>query len=433
MQTREERIERNWGRIGRITGFRRVPPPLRELIDEEVVAEIPEKKDDPEEVELVEVAGIFARRLEAGKWAARQGAGGETRPAESSPDRPSKKAEVNPPRPLVRGLPFAPELEDRREVFALGLAHAAAGDEEVLWFRREVLGDRLLSADEATRFLASPALQMFARHDLVRWGVPLLEHRAEIVDEWERIERPASHQGVRVRRVEPIDPDGWVRQGDPWGWFRKVHVHIDPPGVTKEMWYQSPPYIGLYDPKAIEAPDQVAPASVLDDLRRIAWRLEERCHWSEKEATRFVLTGDTPPVQPLQARLEPVALGAYSYAFLHLRIAPWVPAPTVERAYQNLQQSLTKPVYRERFRPLDNKGLEVFRFVLSRTEPSGRRPSWPKLCDAWNEEHPEERYTSHVTMWKAFDRIQSAVFMPETGPGDASSDNKHEQNEEPDE
>jgi len=137
-------------------------------------------------------------------------------------------------------------------------------------------------------------------------------------------------------------------------------------------------------------------------LRRLGEDLERAYGWDARRARRFVLTGRSPaPV-----RLSVAAGGGK--ARIRIDAEPWVATEEVARVYRVAQRQLLGgdtrkiPVHR----------LEAFRFVRRHTQQDGSRPSWAKLKELWNEQHPEHSYKERNGLLQAFTQVSERLMRP---------------------
>ncbi len=80
---------------------------------------------------------------------------------------------------------------------------------------------------------------------------------------------------------------------------------------------------------------------------------------------------------------------------IRLQIEAWVPAEEVKQIYQDRQRELVADQVSPKVQP---QTYEVVRFVWGQMLVHGKRPSWPKLCDWWNQRNPKE---VHFKNWRA--------------------------------
>ena len=207
------------------------------------------------------------------------------------------------------------EYENERvAVLSEVLAQRAAWQPALLRFRRKVLGDRLLAPEEAYAFMTSPAVRFFCYEWFEEWEIPLLEHDAKIV----------------ARDEDYLELRTLWKTGFRAGIDRYVSVFVDPPGITKSVLrgpatIRVPDGLAVHkqylghteqDDIAVESPEVVLsfpwrnairkvralPFSLLSELYDLSGLLVELYGWKEEEASWFVLTGETPRIEPIAVR-----------------------------------------------------------------------------------------------------------------------------------
>jgi hypothetical protein len=333
---------------------------------------------------------------------------------------------------------FEVELSDYENERAITLsevlAHRAAAHPAVVRFRSKILGDRLLAPEEAYAFMTSPAVRFFWREWFEEWEIPLLEHDAKVVG------RDEDHRDSALHIL---------KSGFRPGIDRYVSVFVDPPGITRSV-LRGPPTIRVQaelavdkqylghteqDGIAVEAPEVVLsfpwrnavrkvralPLSLLSELYDLSGLLVELYGWKEEEASWFVLTGETPRIEPIAVRAS--LLTGYHRSppiwTVTLEVAPWMDAKRVTQIYRGVQKQILQG---------DNsrikvRNLAIFRFVTEQTAAQGERPPWRRLLERWNEMYPEgddwhykktEDPDQRVRNFQRdHDRAQKAVMRPD--------------------
>lgn len=123
------------------------------------------------------------------------------------------------------------------------------------------------------------------------------------------------------------------------------------------------------------------------ELLDLTMELRRTLGWSGSQTIRFLYTGRTPPFEALSAKLVPIIDGdGHRFEMIQLTVAPWARLEDVANTFRNLQRELLGPAGRRG----GKRNLEVFRFVEEHRDWDGKRPSWRKLLEAWNQEHGEE-------------------------------------------
>jgi hypothetical protein len=270
-----------------------------------------------------------------------------------------------------------PEEAERAAAFEEYLSYAANFDRDLHRYRDRVLGNRLLTAEQARAFVQSPAARFFGDpwFEFEGGSIPLTGHRATL--------------------------ESYEREREDWGVRHRATVTVDPPGTTEiaERWTHEPKHkvirprrnddVGNGEPlQFVNAEGQLQTSwvwegSSLEKLRRLSEKLAKRYLWQGAQATMFVLTGEIPARPPLRVSYERKGAGVGSKAVkvsqgvVTLEIAPWVSAETVHRAYRTAQ----KRILRRDNRAIKEKNLRLFRFVTERLEPTGLfedgKPQYP--------------------------------------------------------
>ena len=312
---------------------------------------------------------------------------------------------------------FEIELGDyehkRARAYEEVLAREAGFTQEIADFRRNLLGERLLTQEQAHELLESPAARFFQPALFERWQIPLTGHKAELLEyESGQDERKIDHRAtihleppgviktVRYANDDAAEIDGKTID---WHWYhlgpegsmsippeRRLLRYRDRDGLKEEMW--------------------VWPGSVLDVLRGFSARWAGRLGWQEEDMTLWLLCGRPPRFDSLTAK---VRYKRGSPLTIELTVHPWVPAETVLENYRKIQRQL---LGKENHR-LKSRSLDVVRFVESRIREEGVRPSWRKLLERWNEEQPaEERFSdlrNFAPVYKdTMERVAHYAFYP---------------------
>ena len=79
----------------------------------------------------------------------------------------------------------------------------------------------------------------------------------------------------------------------------------------------------------------------------------------------------------------------------------WTDKKEVARAFATAQRQLLGDDNRKK----PDKVLETVRFVARQGREHGSRPSWRKLREAWNREHPDTFYMDHSELHRDFKRF----------------------------
>jgi hypothetical protein len=270
------------------------------------------------------------------------------------------EAEGHPGGDLARGE--ASGATRRAAAFSRFIAAVARAEPSVVRYRREVLGNRTLSEEEALRFVESPVLAV------VPW-----EHLKDL---------PCAL---------------WEVEGQVWEEDGKTVIELTWP-VRRRYWFpwnlRSP--VLCYPRRGQEAWVWVDSVSVLGDLRALASWLAQVYPWRESQATWFVLT-DTPPlVSPVRWRPGGRLTGLFTRPVIELEVEPWWPARRLAETYRLIQRQLGIT------RGVGEKTLALVSFLAdhvrvrhppeSGVPPVLELPPWQRLMALWNETHPTQRY-----------------------------------------
>jgi hypothetical protein len=311
---------------------------------------------------------------------------------------------------------FEVELGDyereRQRAFAEVMAREVSENEQVVGFRQDYLGGRVLTPDQAHALLESPAARYFVIELFLELKIPAAEHRAEILGRYERL------------RDAPDDVD------------HRVTISVDPPGVTRKVRYarhEAPvtdsdqidvQHCAFKDSEhtVMKMPDEVLlryrdrdgvrqvthiwPESVLDELRHRSRMVARMYGWEEEDVVWFFLTGDAPELNALRLN---VRFTAGNLPTITITAAPWVSAETIKKNAHKVQsQVLLKGNY-----ALSLRSIAVLRFVERNIRERGKRPPWPELKEGWNQERPEWRYQSYRGLRQTYYRtLEAVVYAP---------------------
>ncbi len=319
---------------------------------------------------------------------------------------------------------------------------------EVVRFRNEVLGGRLLSREQAGALLNSYAARFLSPRHLSELGVPLPEHAAEIVEGY----REFGSEGEIDDRVSiRIDPPGltlrlryadsgagptgedYLTRREKRGGVTLAPYTLPLPDVVPGAAEADDPesnvgQILIGDLNTAERPSEVWPGSLVDRIHSLSevlatvfgWpsRVTELPAWSPRmrkdAAAMFLLTDVAPSTRPIVVRTASQRGSSLDMRRVELSISPWVSDKDVVRAYRRAQRTAIE----KRNKWPNPRTRDVVRFVLQRKRPNGyEKPSWPTLRDEWNREHPDDRFEDYRHMRGSFERgcrwIEEANFFEE--------------------
>jgi len=319
--------------------------------------------------------------------------------------------------------------QNRARAYEEVLAREAGFTQEIADFRRSLLGERLLTPEQAHELLESPAARFLPHALFGEWQIPLTGHKAELLE---------YESGQDERKID-----------------HRATIHVEPPGVTKTVryanddaaeidgktidwhWYHLGPggsmsippkrrVLGYRDRDGLKEEMWVWPGSVLDVLRGFGARWAGRLGWQEEDMTLWLLCGRPPRFDPLTAK---VRYKRGSPLVVELTVHPWVPAETVLENYRKIQRQL---LGKENHR-LKSRSLDVVRFVESCIRQEGARLPWRRLLERWNEEHPaEERFSDLRNFARVYkdtmERVAHyAFYLPRRKPLSPAAKRKRDQ------
>jgi len=320
------------------------------------------------------------------------------------------------------------------------LAACAAELPRVRRWRREVLDGAVLTPERARRFCCCPALQTLPTAGLQAANVPLVEHRAELLQwtglepagpfrqrstvnlevEWDggrrRFERRVQRTDRCKRLIEAAESGQHAWVFTPllgWGADR-----LYPPGLLAGM-----PNLDVPCLAGEEGPPGLAPGapyfrvelvwdgSVLDDLLLLALWLAPRYHWPDvSTAAWFVLTDEAPFVPPVWCQEDYAGQPDHQHRRLELSLEPWVSARWLKQFYQDLQKQLIG----HKNRPPGERNLTLFRYVWAQRRRHGKA-GWEQLRVGWNQRYPQWRYDFVQPMRRDYDRARKSLIYPHYG------------------
>ena len=204
--------------------------------------------------------------------------------------QPVPAGEVSRTIPLSRGS----RIPERTKLLARYLAKIAVGVPEVTAFRSRYLGNTL-DPESALAFLQPPALRFLQPGEFDALGIPPLGHSSRLLE----VSPPARAGGrnwkERVHRVR-LEIE----------WPKRTLIHEF--GYRQRVFEGKPfePLPSLVVPTSSTTAERLSlfPMTVMDELRKAAMELTTRYPWKEDDAVWFVLTGETPPIYPVEVQLK---------------------------------------------------------------------------------------------------------------------------------
>ncbi len=363
-----------------------------------------------------EDVAVLAREIQAGQ----RGQAGYTSP----PGRPPTEE-----RPAWQ---LKPEELERSWAFSEYVSRIAGAVSSVRRFRAQYLDGKTIRPNRACALLTSPAAAIWSSLHFDKYGVSLLEHTHRVVEEghddrgrYSLVEIHDTVSGARKRLKDgrPLETGAWS---------------VSEP--AKDALSNSEDLREIKDWQLLSFPEEehginhacVWMGSVLGELHKCVQELIRRYPWWEPEAVWFVLTGDTPWVEPVsvqargtqsdvpapaslyEARHGGVIYGQFERQFVTIKVEPWVSEETVRRTYREAQVRLLQGDNR----PAKNKQLRLFRFVSARTDPftlyeKERARAARELVPEWDRENPTDTYGNDTRrFWRDYDRALLLIARP---------------------
>jgi hypothetical protein len=295
-------------------------------------------------------------------------------------DRRSKRTKLAS-EPALRALAKRDVL--RRDAISEYWAKDASRQREVVRFRTEVLGGKLLTSDEAWEFLESPAASMFSVDELVAANVDPVRHSATFTD--------------RDAAASPFP----------------TLVFIEKPVITLEVGGER---LSTRVERMIRAGGRwvrtyTSPGSVADLYRRVTEALERHKYpWQAGDAGWFILTGQTPVVAPLGHSINWHVGSHGNRAVINIHVEPSISVERVTALYRDLQSAILGHRYN---RPVSERRIALFRFVTEQADDSGEIPPWRTLMPEWNRRHKKWKYENVRNFSRDYWAAARLLLFPE--------------------
>ena len=293
--------------------------------------------------------------------------------------------------------PLLNDLErERAAAFEEHIARIAANDFRVRRYRERVMGTELLTPEQALTLIHSPAACVFSPRQFSRWGIPLVNHTAELKD------------------TKQYRADGRVGYD--------FTVRVEPPGIERTIpqLLRELPFV---DDSGYAESIMVGEKSVLGELAELADKLSTDYPWEpDADIVHFVLTGAIPAVPPVRMYFSrkgkmdvELSPGSFRHGTITLEVAPWISAKTVEAAYRDAKRQVSR---NRKYRRLEEKSLKMIRFIAGYEEP----PKGRRLLEAWNATEwvaknpawyydPDKRGESS-RFWRDYHRARRTLVYP---------------------
>jgi hypothetical protein len=152
-------------------------------------------------------------------------------------------------------------------------------------------------------------------------------------------------------------------------------------------------------------------------LRRLGSKLARFYGWRERDAGHFVLTGQEPVYQPVRVVVtwgESIRDQVPNSVRIVITADVWTDTEEVANAYRAARRQILGGDRRRR--RIDDRPLEVVRFVTRQIREHGPDLKWPELQRRWNGEHPpgdDWHYADRNGLWRAYKRAYKRLWRPE--------------------
>jgi hypothetical protein len=240
---------------------------------------------------------------------------------------------------------------DVQAVISLAAAYAAAKRDDVVRFREDVLGGKLLALED--------------------------------VKSW--IEEQGKKDGRGTRWIKVLLPPGVnpletkiftvSTEDQPFAVSSDILLY----GVAGSDWQHAIP---------------VTNGRTLDRLRALSQQLAKDFDWDEAVATIFVLTGRSPWIPSIRAKVQPRSIRphdaapTYARGRISLDVDIAVTPNEVREHYRRVRRELLNGARTKRLGP---KHLALAEFIVRELEDG----PWESKRAAWNRKHPSEPYAKN--------------------------------------
>jgi len=149
-------------------------------------------------------------------------------------------------------------------------------------------------------------------------------------------------------------------------------------------------------------------------LRKLAGKLARSYGWQERQAARFILTGQVPIYRPVHVTVgfsEIVNDHVPTTARVVITSDVWVDPREVANAYKAARRQILGGDRTRR--RINDRALEVVRFVTWQTREHGPGLEWPELQRRWNGAAPKKwQYSDRNGLWRAYKRNYERLWRP---------------------
>lgn len=270
---------------------------------------------------------------------------------------PDRVEEMLPPIHAGGRLEIPRTGASRAWALSIIAADFASKDEDVQRFRSEVLNGELIEFDQVESWIKERAKE---------------GEDAGRSSEW--------------LNMVPIPPGHDIRREPEGGYVLDPPLSIGAPLTAESIQFKLLQY--AVPEKEYACRIRVDTGGTLERLHSLSERLAKSYRWEPGQATAFLLTGATPPVSVLRARIESVLTtgrhggmpGKWATRIV-LSIDPMLSPAQVKKHYQAIRQQ----VVGKKKRDMRGKHYALAVFTLLRPEDE----SWTDRQESWNFEYSE--------------------------------------------
>lgn len=263
----------------------------------------------------------------------------------------------------------------RRETISTLIANVARRRPDVRWFRKKVLGGRLLEWEGVTTWIEDHLAESTQKHAVV---VQVPDHIIPRINDQGRVDLPAGAlDGMPIEsRLPPKD------------------LEYSVPG---SRWVKRQP---------------IGREGALSQLQSLAEVLAALFRWQEAQAAVFVLTDQTPSLSALSTSFKPgPATSIDSEAMLQLtcltRLTFTVDLAVIPEELAEVYKNLRADLLKKNLRSLSKKNMLLVTFCDNDEKLTS------SIMKAWNQEYPEWRYERFSNFSRDAREAKDCLLFPE--------------------
>jgi len=148
-------------------------------------------------------------------------------------------------------------------------------------------------------------------------------------------------------------------------------------------------------------------------LDRLALTLNHFYGWKVPAAVRFLLTGKEPDYRPVRVAVgfgESIREYVPNTARVVVEADAWADVEEVANAYRAARRQILGGDRKKR--KMNERSLEVVRFVTGHIRKQGFLLPWPELQRQWNQDYPQWRYNDRNGLARAYQRSYKRLMHP---------------------